>query len=159
MSANPVPVPAVGSSAPDFTLPTTAGSSVTLAGYRDGRHVLLAFFPKAFTSVCTAELCAFSEDFDAFVADDVEVLPISLDTVEDLTRFRDAHQMRVQLLSDVGGTVAGQYGALWGDGAMANRAYFLIDKQGTVRWAHVEEHPGLRRENAEIFAQIKSVTA
>jgi alkyl hydroperoxide reductase subunit AhpC len=54
--------------------------------------------------------------------------------------------------------VARQFGALWKSGTIANRAYFLIDKAGVIRWAHVEEHPGLRRENEEIFAAIKSVT-
>lgn len=149
---------AAGTTAPDFSLPSTSGQSVTLSGYRGQKHVLLAFFPKAFTSVCTTELCAFSEDFDTFIGADVEVLPISVDTVDVLKQFRDAHAMRVELLSDVGGAVARQYGVMWTDGIIANRAYMLIDKSGTIRWAHAEEHPGLRRENAEILAQIKSVT-
>lgn len=158
MSANSNPIPAAGTVAPDFTLPGTSGGAVSLSSLRGQKHVLLAFFPKAFTSVCTSELCAFSDDFDAFSAESVEVLPISTDTVDTLTQFRDAHAMRVQLLSDVGAIVARQYGVLWGDGAIANRAYVLIDKAGVVRWAHAEEHPGLRRENEEIFAQIKLVT-
>src|SRR5690606_19779917 len=58
-------MPAVGSVAPDFTLPSTSGSEVTLSGLR-GKNVLLAFFPLAFTRVCTAELCSFSDDYGAF---------------------------------------------------------------------------------------------
>lgn len=150
---------ASGTPAPDFTLPTTAGQAVTLSGFQGRKHVLLAFFPKAFTSVCTTELCAFSEDFDSFVGAEVEVLPISVDTIDVLKQFRDAHAMRVELLSDEGGIVARQYGVMWSDGVIANRAYILIDKSGTIRWAHAEAHPGLRRENAEIFEQIKSVTS
>ena len=67
--------------------------------------------------------------------------------------------MKVQLLSDVDKQAASAYGVLWGDGAIANRAYFLIDTSGTIRWAHAEEHPGLKRENAEIFEIIRSVTS
>lgn len=147
-----------GATAPEFALPSTSGAPVSLSQFRGKKHVLLAFFPKAFTSVCTSEMCAFSDDFDAFADARVEVLPISVDTIEVLQEFRDAHHMKVQLLSDVGATVARHYGALWTDGKIANRAYFLIDEGGVIRWAHVEEHPGLHRPNAEIFERIKSVT-
>jgi peroxiredoxin len=147
----------VGTQAPDFSLPSTGNTIVSLSSFRSHKAVLIAFFPKAFTSVCTSELCAFSDDFDAFAGLNVEVRPISVDTVEVLQQFRDAHGMRVQLLSDVGGAVARQFGAMWTDGLIANRAYFLIDPAGVVQWAHIEQHPGLRRENEEIFEKIKSV--
>jgi peroxiredoxin len=147
-----------GTVAPDFSLPATSGDVVTLSRHRGRKRVLLAFFPAAFTSVCTSELCALSDDFDAFIDADVEVLPISVDTIAVLKDFRTAHDMRVQLLSDEGGIVARQYGAMWTDGMVANRAYFLIDREGVVQWAHAEQHPGLRRDNAEILKQINSVT-
>ena len=146
-----------GTTAPDFSLPSTSGEATALSTFRGERNVLLAFFPKAFTSVCTTELCAFGEDYDAFSAAGVEVVPISMDSVDVLKEFRAAHEMRVHLLSDVDGTVVRQYGVLWSSGTVANRAYFLIDTAGVIRWAHAEEHPGLRRENAEIFERIRSV--
>ena len=71
--------PSVGAAAPDFTLPSTTGTDVTLSAFRGRRHVLLAFFPLAFTSTCTAENCAFTEDYDAFERADTIVLPISVD--------------------------------------------------------------------------------
>lgn len=148
-----------GTEAPDFSLRSTSGETVTLSSLRGSRHVLLAFFPKAFTSVCTSQLCAFTDDFDGFSSANVEVLPISVDAVDVLKEFRDQHGMKVQLLSDVDKQAASAYGVLWGDGAIANRAYFLIDTSGTIRWAHAEEHPGLKRENAEIFEIIRSVTS
>jgi peroxiredoxin len=154
----PAPLTA-GTPAPDFTLPATSGASVTLSSYRGHKHVLLAFFPAAGTPVCTTEMCAFGEDFDRFSAAHVEVLGISMDTMDKLEQFRDAHALQVPLLSDVGGTVARQFGALWKSGTIANRAYFLIDTAGVIRWAHVEEHPGLRRENEEILQAINSVIA
>jgi peroxiredoxin len=159
MTAGTPALPAVGTEAPEFSLPATSGENITLSSFRGQKHVLLAFFPAAFTPVCTSEMCAFGDDFDRFVADDVQVLPISVDTIDVLTRFRDQHHMRVELLSDATKVVAQRYGVLWADGKIANRAYFLIDKTGTVRWAHAEQHPGLSRQNEEIFAVIKSVTA
>ncbi len=153
-----IPAPLTsGTAAPDFSLPGTSGGLVTLSGYRGDKNVLLAFFPAAGTPVCTTEMCAFGEDFDHFSAAEVEVLGISMDSMEKLEQFRDAQALQVQLLSDSDGTVARRFGALWKSGTIANRAYFLIDKSGVIRWAHVEEHPGLRRENAEIFAAISSV--
>src|SRR5207253_5080214 len=67
-----------GAPAPDFALASTAGSEVRLSGFCGKSNVLLAFFPLAFTSTCTAELCAFSEDFDRFASAATTVLPISV---------------------------------------------------------------------------------
>ena len=154
-----IPAPLTpGSTAPDFSIPGTSGENITLSQFRDKKYVLLAFFPAAFTPVCTTELCAFGEDFDQFSSLHVEVLGISMDPLDKLIQFRDAESLRVPLLSDQDGAVARQFGALWKSGTIANRAYFLIDPTGTIRWAHVEEHPGLRRENEEILAAIKTVT-
>ncbi len=149
---------AVGSPAPDFTLASTSGETVTLSSFRGQRHVLLAFFPLAFTSVCTSELCAFGDDFDAFSAAGVEVLPISVDAVPSLKEFRSKYAMKVQLLSDFKREAATAFGVLRPEAFFSERAYFLIDRDGVVRWAHVEAHPGLKRENAEILETIKNVT-
>lgn len=146
-----------GAQAPDVTLASTSGETVSLSSFRGKKHVLIAFFPEAFTSVCTSEMCAFSDDFDVFASENVEVLPISVDTVDVLKRFRNEYGLKVQLLSDVDKVAAIAFGALWRSGTVANRAYFLIDMDGIIRWAHAEEHPGLKRENAEILDAIKSV--
>lgn len=148
---------AVGSHAPDVTLASTSGATVTLSSFRGERHVLLAFFPLAFTSVCTSELCAFGEDFDAFAELGVEVLPISVDAVPSLKEFRSKYDMKVQLLSDFKREASTAFGVLRPEAFFSERAYFLIDREGIIRWAHVEAHPGLKRENAEIFEAIKSV--
>jgi peroxiredoxin len=147
-------VPAVGSPAPDFTLNSTSGEPVSLSSLRGKQHVLLAFFPAAFTSVCTTEMCAFTDDYAAFAGHGVTVIPISVDNVPSLKEFKAKHQMPVELASDFLREVSRAYGTLLEPGYVSNRAYFLIDKQGVVRWAHVEEHPGKRRENAEILAEI-----
>jgi peroxiredoxin len=148
------PVPTVGSEAPDFTLPSTAGHEISLSAFRGEKHVLIAFFPMAFTSVCTAEMCAFTEDYASFAGSDVVVLPISIDAVPSLIEFKHKHKLSVDLLSDMRRETSARYGVLLMDKWFSTRAYFLVDKTGVVRWAHVEETPGQRRENAEITAEI-----
>ena len=149
-----MPVPAVGSVAPDFTLNSTSGQSVSLSQFKGKARVLVAFFPAAFTGVCTAEMCAFSEDYDAFAAAGVTVLPVSVDNVPTLKEFKAKHSMAVDLLSDFKRDASRAYGTLLEDLFLSNRAYFLIDTDGIVRWSHVEESPGKSRTNAEILAAI-----
>ena len=129
--------PAVGGQAPELSLPSTSGQDVSLSGFRGSEHVLLAFFPLAFTGVCTAELCAFSDDYDRFAAAGVRVLPISVDSVPTLKEFRSKHDIKVDLLSDFHREASRAYGVLIPERFFSNRAYFLIDRQGVVRWAHV----------------------
>jgi peroxiredoxin len=149
-------VPAVGAPAPDFTLPSTSGKDVTLSGLR-GKHVLLAFFPLAFTSTCTTELCAFTEDYPEFREAGVEVLPISVDSVPTLREFKTKERIAVELLSDFKREVSRRYGVLLEERFFAKRAYILIDREGIVRWAFVEETPATRRENREILDQIAAL--
>lgn len=150
-------VPPVGQPAPDFTLRSTSGENITLSALR-GKPVLIAFFPLAFTSTCTAELCEMRDDHDQFAARGVTVLPISVDSVDTLKEYKAKHGLRTDLLSDFKRVVSRQYGVLLEEPFFANRSYFLVDTEGILRWAHVEAHPGLRRQDAEIFAEIDRLT-
>lgn len=145
--------PAAGEPAPAFELPCTTGETVRLADLR-GQRVLLAFFPLAFTSTCTAEMCAFTDDWDAFGTRGVRVFPVSVDSVPTLREYRAKHGIHADMLSDFHRAASAAYGVLLPEKNYANRAYFLIDGEGVVRWSHVEERAGLRRENAEILAAI-----
>ena len=151
-------VPSVGQQAPDFTLKSTSGDKITLSALR-GKPVLLAFFPLAFTSTCTAELCEMRDDHDQFAQRGVTVLPISVDSVDSLKEYKAKYGMHTDLLSDFKREVSRLYGVLNEERFFANRAYFLIDRDGVVRWAHVEEHPGLRRQDSEILAQIDQLSS
>ncbi len=153
----PSAVPLVGSLAPDFTLRNTAREDVSLSSLR-GQNVLVAFFPLAFTSTCTAEVCAFNDDYDVFAECGVTVLPVSVDSDATLKEFRAKYGLRTEMLSDFRRTASRAYGVLLEDFFFANRAYFLIDREGIVRWAHVEENAGKRRENAEILAEIAKLS-
>lgn len=154
VSASAGAVPAVGTEAPAFSLSATSGKDVSLADFRGRQHVLLAFFPLAFTSTCTAEMCAFSDDWDAFASKDVAVLPISVDSIPTLKEFRRQNEMKVDLLSDFRREVSRAYGVLSEERFHSTRAYFLVDRAGIVRWAHVMANPGKHLPNAEILAEI-----
>jgi peroxiredoxin len=149
----PSTVPPVGAPAPDFTLPSTAGGELTLSSLR-GRNVLLAFFPLAFTSTCTAELCDMRDDWDQFASADTVVLPISVDSVPTLNEFKAKYAMKSDLLSDFKRDVSRKYGVLLEERFFSTRAYFLIDTAGVIRWEHVEANPSQKRGNAELLEQI-----
>lgn len=145
---------AAGDRAPDFTADSTAGHTVTLSSFQGNRRVLLAFFPLAFTSTCTSELCDLSADFDQFSGRDIEVIPVSVDSVPTLKEFKAKHQLRVELVSDFRREISRAYGVLLAEKFFSARAYFLIDKNGVITWSHVEAKPGQKRSNAEILEHI-----
>lgn len=155
-STQPAP-PQVGERAPDFTLPSTSGERVTLSQLR-GKPVLIAFFPLAFSSTCTAELCEMRDDWSGFESRGVVVLPISVDSTYSLKEYKEKYQMKVDLLSDFKREVTIRYGVLNEDRFFSNRAYFLLDRDGVVRWAHVEENPSNKRTNQEILAEVDRLT-
>ena len=156
-SATSPTMPAVGSPAPDFTLPSTAGTDVTLSSLR-GKNVLIAFFPLAFTSTCTTELLCFTEDFGAFRVADTEVLPISVDSIPTLREFKAKEGISVELLSDFKREVGRRYGTLLEEKFHTNRSYILIDRNGIVRWTYAEDIPKTRRENSELLERIRALS-
>ncbi len=155
----PSRIPAIGETAPDFTLVTTTGQPVTLSSFRGNKNVLLAFFPLAFTSTCTAELCSFTEDYTSFESKGVVVIPISVDAVPSLKAFKEKLSIGPDMASDFRRDTSRAYGVLNDEKFFSNRAYFLIDKQGIIRWEHVEKVNLEKRENSEIIAEIEKLPA
>ena len=149
--------PNVGDKAPDFSLKSSSGDAVSLSEFRGKRNVLVAFFPLAFTGVCTKENCAFSEDYSRFEGKDTEVLPISVDATPSLSEFRAKHAMKHHLLSDFKREAGRAFGVLDEEKFFTKRAYFLVDKQGVVRWKHVEPELAMSRANEELLAEIDKV--
>jgi peroxiredoxin len=151
-----MPLPPVGSPAPEFTLASTSGQNVTLSELR-GKNVLLAFFPLAFTGTCTKEMGAFTEDFGRFQSANTVVLPISVDSVPTLKEFKAKEKIGVDLLSDFKREVSRKYGTLLEDKFFSNRAYVVVDRNGVVRWTYAEETPSTRRENKELLEQLEKL--
>ncbi len=131
---------AVGSKAPDFTLVNQDREPVTLSQLR-GKPVVLAFFPAAFSSVCTKEMCTFKDSMARLGTAHAQVYGISVDTFFTLKAFQDQQQLNFPLLSDFNKQVIRDYGVfnedMIGLKGIARRAVFVIDKDGMVRHAEV----------------------
>lgn len=140
----------VGQPAPEFTLTNQFGTPVSLADYRGQKNVVVVFFPKAFTGICTGELCQIAEEKQYFDTDDTVVLGISTDTDATLKAFAEAENLQYQLLSDhwPHGEVAQAYGTFLPERGFATRGAFVIDKDGIVRWSVVNP-PGEARSTAD----------
>ncbi|PHX97623.1 MAG: peroxiredoxin [Gemmatimonadetes bacterium] len=151
-------IPLIGDPAPDFTLSATHGTTVSLSAYRGSKNVLIAFFPLAFTSTCTAEMCAFTEEFAKFESHDVAVIPVSVDSVPTLNEYKAKHAIAMEMASDFRREASRAFGVLNEEKFYSNRSYFLVDKAGVLRWAHVETVNGERRGNGELLAAIAALT-
>jgi peroxiredoxin len=132
----------VGSIAPDFTLVNQDREPVTLSRLR-GRPVVLAFFPAAFSSVCTKELCTFRDGMSGLEKAKAQVLGISVDSFFALKAFHDQQGFRFALLSDFNKQVIRDYGVfnedMIGLKGIAKRAVFVLDAHGVVRYREVLE--------------------
>ena len=122
----------VGDQAPDFTLPSTTGSDFNLRRHAAGKPVILYFYPKDFTTVCTREACEFRDTFSFLRNLDVQVLGISRDDVATHRRFQVVHHLPFDLLADVDGKVAESYRAPLPFIRLTRRITYLLDKQHTV---------------------------
>ena len=96
----------------------------------------------------------FSTDLSQFRSVGTRVLPISVDAVPSLAAFKEKEKMMLDLLSDFHRTASRAYGVLIEEKNLSQRAYFLVDKQGLLRWSHVEAELGHRREDGELLEQI-----
>jgi len=131
--------PTVGERAPDFNLRDQYGQEHRLSALRGRLHVLLVFFPFAFTPVCTGELAEISADEATFATDQVRTYGISCDPVASLKAFAEQQGTDVPLLSDFWphGQVAREYGVFLPEKGFANRGSFIVDREGIVRWSVV----------------------
>ncbi len=121
-----------GDCAPDFTLPGADGD-VRLSDYQRSKSVVLFFYPKDGTAVCTREACSFRDAYEDFSAAGAEVIGVSTDSAASHEEFSKTHRLPFVLLTDPGGKVAKQYGVSKTLGLLPGRVTFVIDKKGTVR--------------------------
>jgi peroxiredoxin Q/BCP len=129
----------VGDKAPDFTLPSQAGESITLSQLWARRTVVLYFYPKDDTPGCTVEACSFRDRYDAFAEAGAEVVGISSDSVASHDKFASKHSLPMKLAADEGGQIRKLYGVRATLGILPGRATFVIDRQGVIRHTFVSQ--------------------
>lgn len=132
-----------GQQAPDFSLYDSDKQKVTLSDYK-GKNVLLLFFPAAFTSVCTQELCSTRDNIALYTKANAQVFGISVDMPFSLAKFKEEQKLNFPLLSDFNKEASTAYGCLYETFAVdlrgvSKRSAFVIDKDGIVRYAEVLE--------------------
>ena len=117
---------AAGSAAPDFTLPTDGGGSVTLSALK-GQQVIIYFYPKDDTTGCTAEACSFRDAEASFRGAKTKVIGISKDSVARHDKFKKKYELPFTLASDEHGHVCEDYG-VWKEKSMYGRTYMGIER-------------------------------
>jgi len=139
---------APGHTAPDFTLTHRLGSDpVRLSEVVNQGPVVLLFFPLAFSGVCTTQLCQVAEDWGSWEALGAQVFGISVDSPFVNARFAETHSLPFPLLSDFNRETATSFGVrnddFFGMKGVSNRSAFVVDQDGTIRWAWVSEDPSV----------------
>jgi peroxiredoxin len=135
-----------GTKAPDFTLHVTADQKLTLSDLR-GKPVILAFYPADWSPVCGDQMALYNEVLSEFHKFDAQLLGISVDGAWCHSAFAEARHLHFPLLADFEpkGAVAQQYGAYRRDDGTSERALFVIDRDGIIRWSYcspVAVNPG-----------------
>lgn len=135
-----------GDLAPEFTLPSDDGSTISLSDLR-GKKVILYFYPKDDTSGCTTEACEFRDALPRFEEEGAVVLGVSPDSVSSHVKFKEKYDLNFPLLADEDHEVAEAYG-VWKEKSMYGRKYwgverstFLIDEEGKIRSAWRKVRP------------------
>lgn len=136
----------VGQKAPQFTLHNTEKNKVSLSDFSN-KNVLILFFPLAFTGVCTNEMCSMRDSMAVYNGLNAEVIGISVDSLFVLDRFKKEHNLEFNLLSDFNKEVSQAYGCLYENfvfdmQGVSKRSAFIVDKEGTIKYAEVLESAG-----------------
>jgi peroxiredoxin len=135
--------------------------AVTLSGLK-GRPVVLAFFPAAFSSVCTKELCTFQDGLARLNEAQAQVYGISVDTFFALKAFQEAQKLTFPLLSDFNKETIRSYGVfnedMIGLKGIAKRSVFVIDKEGVVRYSEVLDDARNEPDYDKVMAMVGSIS-
>jgi peroxiredoxin len=127
-----------------------------------GAPLMLAFFPAAFTSTCTAELCTFRDSISRFNAAKAAVYGISIDTPFTLKVFAEQNNLNFPLLSDANREATRAFDVVWPDLSgvreTSNRAVIVIDSSGNVVYRWVAEKPGNVPPFDDVFAAVSAAT-
>ena len=145
-----------GTTAPDFTLKDQDGNDVTLSSLRDSQNVVIVFYPFTFTGVCQGELCTIRDDLSEYESANAQVLAISCDSRHSQKQWAEAQGYTFPVLSDFWphGAVAREYGVFNEQLGCANRATFVIDKQGVIVDVFESPNLGTPRDKSEYKAAL-----
>jgi peroxiredoxin Q/BCP len=145
----------IGDRAPAFSLPSESGETVNIGDYLGKRPMVLFFYPRDNTAVCTREACAFRDSYDEFrIIDGAEVFGISSDTVESHKRFSSEYGLPFRLLSDEDGAVRGLYGVSRTLGILPGRVTYVIDGGGII--IHIISSPlGYKKHVEEAIRALR----
>lgn len=135
-----------GQKAPEFSLFSSDKKEVALSTFK-GKNVIILFFPMAFTSVCTAELCEMRDNISTYSALNAEVLGISVDSPFTLAKFKEEQNLPFDLLSDFNKEVSQAYDTYYETFVMnlkgvSKRSAFVVDQDGVIQYAEVLESAG-----------------
>ncbi|MFC7115535.1 redoxin domain-containing protein [Natronoarchaeum sp. GCM10025703] len=146
-----------GDDAPDFTAPLANGDieSLTLSEEPADAPLVLAFFPGAFTRVCTNEMCAFRDQLSEFDDIGATVYGLSRDTPFTLNEFRSQNDINFGLVSDLNGEIIESYDIAMdfvesGVYGVAKRAVFVVDDSGEITYAWISDNPGVEPDYDEV---------
>ena len=145
-----------GDEAPNFELRSHRGGTVKLSDFRRKKNVVVAFHPLAFTPVCATQMSSYESDIKRFETADTTVLGISIDPQPAKTAWaKELGVTSFDLLSDnyPYGDVAQKYGVFRQKDGISDRAVFVIDKDGKVRWSRVYDIPQ-HPNNDDVFAAL-----
>jgi peroxiredoxin len=154
--------PAVGQKAPDFTLVDTDRKPRGLAEFKD-KKLILAFYPAAFTGVCTKEMCAFRDSLGDLGKLGAAVLGISVDTPFANKAFAEQHKINFPLLSDYSRQVIAAYDVQFPNLAgltgytAAKRAVFVLDREGVIRYRWVSDDPTKEPNYDEVKRAVQQI--
>jgi len=123
----------LGDPAPEITLRTHSGEEIPLAGYRDRQAVVVFFYPRAGTPVCTKEACGFRDAYEDFTALGAVVIGVSGDSAARHEAFAQKHRLPFLLVSDEDGHARRAFGVPKSMGFLPGRVTYVIDKAGIVR--------------------------
>ena len=158
-------MPETGDTAPDFTAPLANGDieEFTLSErLADEAPIVLAFFPGAFTSVCTSEMCTFQDRLAAFNDLDAAVYGVSRDSPFTLNEFREQNGLEFGLISDYNREITDDYDismdfADLGVYGVAKRSVFVVDGDGQIAYSWVSDDPGVEPDYDEVEAAVEEL--
>lgn len=152
-------IPAIGTKAPDFSLPSNTGSNI---GLKDlgSKFSVIYFYPGDFTSGCTIEAKGFEKDYQKYKDLGVQILGISVDSIDKHLDFSKKYGLEFPLASDEGGKISNKYGSLLDIpfmGKFSNRQTYIVDAEGTVKFVFTDVESKLASHSSDVLKKLKEL--